>query len=323
MFSVIFEVRPGDGRKDAYLEHARLLRRSWRASMASSTTSASSAAPGRAGCSRTRPGGTKKSVVRWRTHAGHHLTQSKGRTEVFSDYHLRVGEVTADSHPPAGHPVREQRFDATRSARRRSAPSWRVMPGTTALPSDAESLLPALGINPRANGLVAWDAFRFLHESGQGAGPAVLGRPGRGVRPFIDGGHPQPDRAGHPRLRHVRPAREPAILPRRARARVRGTAGNGLELEEAVVARQDSNLQPDRYERSALTIELQAQAVVQQRLAGMPGPQFPRATRRRQTLGFSSGAGRVGQGERVADLPVPRRGDASVGRRSIARLDGP
>jgi heme-degrading monooxygenase HmoA len=40
---------------------------------------------------------SEKAVVRWRTHAMHHEIQEQGRFEVFADYHLRVGEVTADS----------------------------------------------------------------------------------------------------------------------------------------------------------------------------------------------------------------------------------
>jgi len=52
-------------------------------------------------------------VVRWRTHALHHGVQEKGRFEVFEDYHLRVGELTADTHLPAGQTLAQQRFDAT------------------------------------------------------------------------------------------------------------------------------------------------------------------------------------------------------------------
>src|SRR5260370_26849130 len=44
----------------------------------------------------------EKSVVRWRTVAKHHDTQLRGRDEVFQDYHLRVGEIVADTAPPAG-----------------------------------------------------------------------------------------------------------------------------------------------------------------------------------------------------------------------------
>ena len=55
----------------------------------------------------------QKALVRWRTRAGHHEVQEKGRGEILLDYHLRVGQVTRDSRPPAGHVVREQRLDET------------------------------------------------------------------------------------------------------------------------------------------------------------------------------------------------------------------
>lgn len=47
-------------------------------------------------------------------HGGeHHVVQAKGRFEVFQDYHLRVGDVTADTDPPKDAPVHERRFDET------------------------------------------------------------------------------------------------------------------------------------------------------------------------------------------------------------------
>ncbi|HEU5016209.1 MAG TPA: antibiotic biosynthesis monooxygenase [Roseiflexaceae bacterium] len=58
----------------------------------------------------------EKALIRWRTHALHHEVQEQGRALVFADYRLRVGEVTADSAPPAGHEVRQQRFDATETS---------------------------------------------------------------------------------------------------------------------------------------------------------------------------------------------------------------
>ena len=51
----------------------------------------------------------EKSVVRWRSHAMHHGVQAKGRSEVFRDYHLRVGEVVSDN----GAAQPQARFDET------------------------------------------------------------------------------------------------------------------------------------------------------------------------------------------------------------------
>jgi heme-degrading monooxygenase HmoA len=36
-------------------------------------------------------------IARWREFGAHRAAQKLGRTEIFADYHLRVGEITADS----------------------------------------------------------------------------------------------------------------------------------------------------------------------------------------------------------------------------------
>jgi heme-degrading monooxygenase HmoA len=46
----------------------------------------------------------EKSVVRWRTTGEHHKIQERGRSEVFQDYHLRVGDVIGDTNPPGEAP---------------------------------------------------------------------------------------------------------------------------------------------------------------------------------------------------------------------------
>src|SRR6195256_4792691 len=55
----------------------------------------------------------EKALVRWRAKASHHEVQEKGRGGVLHDYHLRVGQITADTQVPAGHVIREQRLDET------------------------------------------------------------------------------------------------------------------------------------------------------------------------------------------------------------------
>ena len=52
-------------------------------------------------------------MVRWRTHAMHHGAQEKGRFEVFKDYRIRVGEITADTDPPKGQTYQAAAIDAT------------------------------------------------------------------------------------------------------------------------------------------------------------------------------------------------------------------
>ena len=160
MFSVIFEVHPRPEQWDAYLGHARmlrpeleqvdgfvdniryrsLLREGWILSLSGWRD--------------------EKAVVRWRTKVRHHRTQELGRSEVLLDYHLRVGQLTADSRPPEGHAILEQRLDETE-----------VGAGTTVTLVDAqrpaewiagtppEAIAASLGLDVAAPGLVAWDVF--------------------------------------------------------------------------------------------------------------------------------------------------------------------
>ncbi len=126
MFSVIFEVRPKAEQWDAYLGNAKILRpeleqvdgfvdniryRSlmrdgWILSLSSWRD--------------------EKAVVRWRTRMRHHEVQEKGRSEILSDYHLRVGQVRS--------------------------PDWVKR-------SKPEDVAKWLGFVPGAVGLVAWDVF--------------------------------------------------------------------------------------------------------------------------------------------------------------------
>ena len=55
----------------------------------------------------------EKAVIRWRTLPVHHEAQGKGRREIFRDYHLRVGEIMADTGLRAGENLPQHRLDAT------------------------------------------------------------------------------------------------------------------------------------------------------------------------------------------------------------------
>jgi heme-degrading monooxygenase HmoA len=72
--------------------------------------------------------------------------QEKGRFEVFQDYHLRVGEVAADTRIPAGQSLREQRFDATEVGAAKVVSIVELDPGPGAMPSSAATLhVPEVG----------------------------------------------------------------------------------------------------------------------------------------------------------------------------------
>ena len=97
----------------------------------------------------------EKAVVRWRIQSEHHSTQEKGRNGMFLDYHLRVCEVTFDSHPPAGLQVVEQRLDATAIGEAKALGITEVLP-----PSHLVS-------DVRAEGLVDHDVFESIYNPGK------------------------------------------------------------------------------------------------------------------------------------------------------------
>jgi heme-degrading monooxygenase HmoA len=109
----------------------------------------------------------EKSLVRWRVNAPHRAAQARGRGMVFEDYHLRVGQVTADTHPPAGHPVREQRLEETEAGEAKLLSIIEMRP-PPALVEDAtpEAIGRVLGLPAGASGLVDWDVFEAILTPG-------------------------------------------------------------------------------------------------------------------------------------------------------------
>jgi heme-degrading monooxygenase HmoA len=102
----------------------------------------------------------EKALVRWRTQAKHHTVQERGRSEIFLDYHLRIGQLTHDTRPPEGNVLHEQRLDETETGDAttiilidaKRPPEWIKQ----ASPDDVAKWL---GLAPSAPGLVAWDVF--------------------------------------------------------------------------------------------------------------------------------------------------------------------
>jgi heme-degrading monooxygenase HmoA len=160
MFCVLFEVCPKSDQWDAYLDYAKMLRpeleqiegfvdniryrsltrEGWILSLSSWRD--------------------EKALVRWRTRASHHEVQERGRFEVFSDYHLRVGQLTQDTRPPEGCALREQRLDETEVGGGTTITLVDASPG----PEWTEATSPRqraerLGLDPHAPGLIAWDVF--------------------------------------------------------------------------------------------------------------------------------------------------------------------
>jgi heme-degrading monooxygenase HmoA len=107
----------------------------------------------------------EKAVVRWRTLGVHHQAQEKGRFEVFRDYHLRVGEITADDHVPRGQAVRQQRLDETETgAKCVTITELSPMDGKPAVPD----LAAALGLpQGDTSGLLDHDLFESIYNPGK------------------------------------------------------------------------------------------------------------------------------------------------------------
>jgi heme-degrading monooxygenase HmoA len=159
MFSVAFEVHPKSDQWDAYLGNAKMLRPELER-VDGFVDNIRYKSLTREGWILSLSGWRdEKSVVRWRTTMRHHMVQEKGRTEILLDYHLRVGQITADTRIPKGQVLMEQRLDETE-----------VGEGTTLTLSDAKRpsssrvLSPEeharyLGLPAQAEGMLAWDVF--------------------------------------------------------------------------------------------------------------------------------------------------------------------
>src|SRR5262245_8191816 len=160
MFSVLFEVHPKPDQWEAYLGYARMLkpeleqiegfvdnvryrsltREGWLLSLSNWRD--------------------EKAVVRWRIQAKHHGVQEKGRSEIFLDYHLRVGQLTQDTQLADGCVLREQRLDETAAG---AAPPVILIDGKGP-PARVAQAGPGevagwLGLVPGGAGRVAWDVF--------------------------------------------------------------------------------------------------------------------------------------------------------------------
>ncbi|HEY1430841.1 MAG TPA: antibiotic biosynthesis monooxygenase [Stellaceae bacterium] len=168
MFAVIFEVNPKPEQWDAYLGYAGMLR--------PELEQIDGFIDNERFFSLRRPGWVlslsiwrdEKAVIRWRTSAHHHEIQQKGRAQVFCDYHLRVGEITADNRLPDGQSLAEQRFDETAASAKLVGLSEAVPEYVPAEP-DALRVAARLGMaDPAAHpGLVDWDAFESIYQKGK------------------------------------------------------------------------------------------------------------------------------------------------------------
>jgi heme-degrading monooxygenase HmoA len=168
MFSVIFEVLPAEGKKDEYLELAKHLK--------PILESIDGFVDNERFESQLRPGWVlshstwrdEKSVVRWRTEGEHHAVQEQGRFEIFQDYHLRVGDVMADTAPPKEAPIREQRFDETDVGKAKIATLTEIVPVKDAAFATQADLLPGhLGLDVNGSAVAEYDVWASIYNPGK------------------------------------------------------------------------------------------------------------------------------------------------------------
>ncbi len=150
MFAVIFEVQPKAGEMDTYLDLATFLRPELLKieGFIDNERFASQKTEGRIlSLSIWRD---EKALIRWRTLAVHHGVQEQGRSQVFADYHLRVGEITADSQVPEGQHLRQERFDTTTVGKAQMVVITETPPGAAT---------PTPAAYDGADGLVDWEQY--------------------------------------------------------------------------------------------------------------------------------------------------------------------
>ena len=225
MFSVLFEVHPKPDQWDAYLNYAKMLRPELEA--------VEGFVDNIRYRSLTREGWIlslsnwrdEKSVVRWRTKMRHHEVQERGRGDVLSDYHLRVGQVTQDTRVPEECTLQEQRLDETE-----------VGEGTTVTLIDAkrpaewrETNNPAdwaewLGLGP-FTGFVSWDIFDAVLTPGDLI--LMLTWRDNGMAEDFESSAGLPEGA---RLRRVRVVRDYGMYDRREAPQYYPDAANGKTI---------------------------------------------------------------------------------------------
>jgi heme-degrading monooxygenase HmoA len=211
MFAVIFEVQPHKERFDEYLGLAKALRPRLDAIEGFIDID-------RFGSRRTQGRVLSlsifrddKAVTRWRTNSEHHDAQGMGRFEIFEDYRLRVGEIFADTAPPQGLAVVQQRFDATETGDAKVVTISEIVtePGTLGAAPDA--LAAQLGLSPGIPALIDSEAFESIYTPGK-----LLLLAGWGDADAAAAWSPtQPDAARSLRHREVRVLRDYGMFDRR------------------------------------------------------------------------------------------------------------
>lgn len=210
MFAVIFEVQPKQERWDEYLALAKFLKPELEKidGFIDNERFASQRTEGRLlSLSTWRD---EKAVIRWRTLAVHHGVQEKGRFEVFEDYHLRVGEIAADTQVPEGQSLKTQRLDETEIGAAKIVTISELPATGEGKPATAD-LAHALAVPPTGrDGVVDREVFESIYNPGK-----LLLLVSWQDTAAADRWRPDTPAGGTPRHRRVRVIRDYGMADRR------------------------------------------------------------------------------------------------------------
>jgi len=163
MFAVIFEVQPKTERFDDYLALAKQLKPKLEAIDGFIDNERFRSLRDQRRLVSLSTWRDEKAVIRWRTQGEHHGVQQKGRSEVFEDYHLRVGEIFADSKIPA---AKQQRFDETEIGEAKVVSLTEVEPNQKGDVSGS-SLAAQLGLDGGSHGVIGQETFESITVPGK------------------------------------------------------------------------------------------------------------------------------------------------------------
>jgi heme-degrading monooxygenase HmoA len=211
MFAVIFEVHPKPDQKDGYLGLGKMLKPEVEA-IDGFVDNVRYRSLRRDGWLLSLSGWRdEKALVRWRTQARHHVVQERGRSDIFLDYHLRIGELISDTRPPAGVALQQQRLDETRTGDATTVTLIDAQHSAERVAqSSPDDVAQWLGLRPDASGLVDWDVFDAVLTPGDAV--LLLSWRDRAAAEAFEGAVSLPDGA---RLRRVRIVRDYGMFDRR------------------------------------------------------------------------------------------------------------
>jgi len=163
MFAVMFEVQPKKERWDDYLDLAKFLKPALEKidGFIDNERFASKRTKGRLLSLSTWS--DEKAVIRWRTLGMHHEVQEKGRFEIFEDYRLRVGEITADTQIPKGQKLLQQRFDETEVSKSKVVTITELSPSDGKMSASTDLGAPEIGVH----GVIDGEVFESIYNPGK------------------------------------------------------------------------------------------------------------------------------------------------------------